>query len=159
MTEKATFAAGCFWHIEEAFRNLNGVVNTTVGYTGGVTKDPTYKEVCSGRTHHAEAVLVEFDPQRTSYEDLLDAFWKMHDPTQLNRQGPDYGEQYRSVIFYHSEVQRIEAESSKARLQASEQFKNRRVVTEVAPADQFYPAEEYHQRYLDKRGMKGCRYC
>ena len=159
MMEKATFAAGCFWHVEEAFRNTKGVVNTLVGYTGGVTKAPTYKDVCSGRTHHAEAVLVEFDPAQISYDDLLQTFWQIHDPTQLNRQGPDHGEQYRSAIFFHSESQRLLAEASKGRLQASDQFKNREVVTEIEPAGEFYTAEDYHQRYFEKRGMKGCRYC
>src|SRR4030042_4095445 len=113
MTEKATFAAGCFWHVEEAVRNIPGVVSTTVGYTGGVTLNPTYKDVCSGRTHHMEAILVEYDPERVSYDGLLDAFWNLHDPTQLNRQGPDYGEQYRSAIFYHTDAQRASAEASK----------------------------------------------
>ncbi|OGS57039.1 MAG: peptide-methionine (S)-S-oxide reductase [Euryarchaeota archaeon RBG_19FT_COMBO_56_21] len=159
MTGRATFAAGCFWHVEEAFRSLKGVTTTTVGYTGGVMRDPTYKDVCSGRTHHAEAVLVEYDPGQITYEDLLQAFWGLHDPSQLNRQGPDIGEQYRSAIFYHTEAQRASAEASKGRLQANEQFKNRRVVTEIMPAAEFFPAEEYHQLYFEKRGMKGCRYC
>jgi peptide-methionine (S)-S-oxide reductase len=159
MVEKATFAAGCFWHVEIAFRNTKGVVNTLVGYTGGVTRSPTYKDVCSGKTHHAEAVLVEFDPTQISYDDLLQAFWQIHDPTQLNRQGPDHGEQYRSAIFFHTESQRESAEASKRRLQASGQFKNREVVTKIEPAGEFYTAEDYHQRYFEKRGMKGCRYC
>lgn len=159
MTEKATFAAGCFWHVEEAFRNTKGVVSTEVGYTGGVTKAPTYREVCSGRTHHAEAVRVEFDPGQVSYDNLLEVFWRIHDPTQLNRQGPDYGEQYRSAIFYHSESQKEFAENSKRRLQASDQFKNREVVTEIKPASEFFAAEDYHQKYFEKRGMKGCKYC
>ena len=159
MVEKATFAAGCFWHVEIAFRNTKGVVNTLVGYTGGVTRSPTYKDVCSGKTHHAEAVLVEFDPTQISYDDLLQAFWQIHDPTQLNRQGPDHGEQYRSAIFFHTESQRESAEASKRRLQASDQFKNREVVTKIEPAGEFYTAEDYHQRYFEKRGMKGCRYC
>ncbi len=159
MTEKATFAAGCFWHVEEAFRNVKGVMNTQVGYTGGVTKSPTYKEVCSGKTHHAEAVLVEFDPVQVSYDDLLEEFWRIHDPTQLNRQGPDYGEQYRSAIFYHNESQRVSAENSKNRIQASDRFKNREVVTDIKPAGEFFTAEDYHQRYFEKRGMKGCKYC
>jgi len=159
MTERATFAAGCFWHVEEAFRDLKGVVGTTVGYTGGVTRGPTYKDVCSGRTHHAEAVLVEFDPGQTTYGELLESFWGLHDPSQLNRQGPDVGEQYRSAIFYHTEAQRASAEASKEQLQASEHFKNKRVVTQIRPAEEFFPAEEYHQKYFEKRGMKGCRYC
>ena len=159
MIERATFAAGCFWHVEEAFKNITGVVRTTVGYTGGVTTNPTYKDVCSGRTHHAEAVLVEYDSDRISYDGLLDTFLKLHDPTQLNRQGPDSGEQYRSAIFYHTEAQRASAKASMQRLQASEQFKNRKVVTEIGPAVEFFPAEDYHQRYFEKRGMKGCRYC
>jgi peptide-methionine (S)-S-oxide reductase len=159
MTERATFAAGCFWHVEEAFRNLSGVVNTTVGYTGGTTEKPTYKDVCSGRTHHAEAVLVEFEPSEISYEGLLQAFWGLHDPTQLNRQGPDVGDQYRSAVFYHNEAQRASAEASKKALQDSVRFNNRRVVTEIRPAEAFYPAEEYHQRYFEKRGLVGCKYC
>src|SRR4030042_1684145 len=159
MTEGATFAAGCFWHVEEALRSLKGVVSTIVGYTGGVTEDPTYKDVCSGRTHHAEAVLVEYDPDLTTYDELLQAFWGLHDPSQLNKQGPDVGEQYRSAVFYHNEAQRASAEASKERLQASEHFKNRKVVTEIRPAEGFFPAEEYHRRYFEKRGMKGCKYC
>lgn len=157
MTQKATFGAGCFWHVEEAFRHVKGVVSTTVGYSGGDMKNPTYRDVCSGRTHHAEVVQVEFDPSQVSYEDLLEAFWHEHDPTTLNRQGPDVGEQYRSVIFYHDEAQRAAALASKERLQQTDRFKNRKIVTEIVPAREFYPAEEYHQRYLEKRGMHTCK--
>lgn len=159
MTETATFGAGCFWHVEEAFRQVKGVLNTTVGYSGGVTKDPTYRDVCSGRTHHAEVVKVDFDPAQVSYDHLLDVFWREHDPTTLNRQGPDVGEQYRSVVFYHTEEQMSAALASKKRLQGSERFKNKEIVTQVLPAKEFYPAEEYHQRYLEKRGMHSCKVC
>lgn len=120
-------------------------------------KDPTYRDVCSGRTHHAEAVQVEFDPSEVSYDELLEAFWREHDPTTLNRQGPDVGEQYRSVIFYHDDAQKATATASKERLQNTDRFKNRKIVTEIMPAQEFYPAEEYHQRYLEKRGMNTCR--
>ncbi len=157
MTQKATFGAGCFWHVEEAFRHVKGVVRTIVGYSGGTMKDPTYRDVCSGRTHHAEAVQVEFDPSEVSYDELLEAFWREHDPTTLNRQGPDVGEQYRSVIFYHDDAQKATATASKERLQNTDRFKNRKIVTEIMPAQEFYPAEEYHQRYLEKRGMNTCR--
>lgn len=156
-TQKATFGAGCFWHVEEAFRHVRGVVNTTVGYSGGNTRNPTYRDVCSGRTHHAEVVLVEFDPALVPYEELLEVFWREHDPTTLNRQGPDVGEQYRSVVFYHTEEQRTAAIASKERLQTTERFKNRKIVTQILPAKEFYPAEEYHQKYLEKRGMSSCR--
>lgn len=159
MTEKATFAAGCFWHVEEAFRNVKGVVNTTVGFTGGTAESPTYKEVCTGRTHHAEAVLVEYDPGQISYDKLLDVFWELHDPTQLNRQGPDVGEQYRSAIFYYNKNQKDAAIASKERLQASNRMQGKRIMTEILPAGEFYKAEEYHQRYFEKRGMLGCKYC
>jgi peptide-methionine (S)-S-oxide reductase len=153
--KKATFAAGCFWGIEEAFRRVEGVANTTVGYTGGSLPNPTYRDVCTDRTGHAEAVEVEFDPARVSYEQLLDEFWSIHDPTTLNRQGPDVGTQYRSAIFYHDTEQKAAAEASKAKLQASGRFK-RPIVTEIAPAATFHRAEEYHQRYLEKRGQPGC---
>jgi len=157
MKEIATFGAGCFWHVEEAFRCIRGVTNTTVGYSGGVTKDPIYREVCSGRTHHAEVVQVEFDPSQVSYDDLLNVFWNEHDPTTLNRQGPDVGEQYRSVVFYHGNEQMSAALASKERLQNSERFRDRKIVTQILPAQEFYPAEEYHQRYLEKRGTRTCR--
>ena len=153
--EKATFAAGCFWGVEEAFRKTKGVVDTVVGYTGGFTENPTYKEVCTGRTGHAESVLVTFDPSQISYEELLDIFWNIHDPTTLNRQGPDIGNQYRSAIFYHNENQRIAAIASKERLQNSGKYK-REIVTEIKPAMTFYMAEDYHQQYLEKNGLAGC---
>jgi len=153
--ETATFAAGCFWGIEAAFRRLDGVVETEVGYTGGHLPEPDYRRVCRGDTGHAEAVRVVYDPQRISYDDLLWTFWQIHDPTQLNRQGPDVGEQYRSAIFYHSEAQREAAEQSKQRVNASKKYRGR-VVTQIAPAEEFYRAEEYHQQYLEKRGQAAC---
>jgi len=159
MTEFATFGAGCFWHVEESFRHVKGVTDTKVGYSGGTMQNPTYRDVCSGQTHHVEVVRVEFDPGQVSYDDLLNLFWELHDPTTLNRQGPDVGEQYRSVIFYANEEQKAVAEASLLRLQNSERFKNRKIVTQVLPSQEFYPAEEYHQRYLEKRGMHKCRYC
>jgi peptide methionine sulfoxide reductase msrA/msrB len=155
-TEKATFAAGCFWGVEEAFRKVKGVVNTRVGYTGGRTKNPTYEDVCTNTTGHAEAIEVEFDPSKITYAELLDVFWKMHDPTTLNRQGPDVGTQYRSAIFTHDGAQEEAAKASKARLDGSEAYKGR-IVTEITPAGEFYPAEEYHQRYHEKRGGGSCR--
>jgi peptide-methionine (S)-S-oxide reductase len=151
----ATFGAGCFWGVEAAFRQLDGVTETAVGYGGGTTDNPTYDQVCSDRTGHAEIVQVEFDPARISYAALLDTFWKCHDPTTKNRQGPDVGSQYRSVIFCHSSEQMAEAEASKTRLAASGQF-SRPVVTEIAAAGTFYRAEEYHQQYLEKRGLGSC---
>lgn len=151
--EKATFAAGCFWQVEADFRKTEGVTSTTAGYTGGDTEDPSYKEVCTDTTGHAEAVLVEFDPQRVSYEELLDVFWKSHDPTQLNRQGPDFGSQYRTAIFFHSPEQEKAAIAS--RDSAQEHFK-KPIMTEIGPASDFYPAEEDHQRYLEKRGLASC---
>ncbi|MGA8223886.1 MAG: peptide-methionine (S)-S-oxide reductase MsrA [Candidatus Acidiferrales bacterium] len=152
---KATFAAGCFWGVEEAFRHIKGVTSTTVGYTGGTLKNPTYQDVCSGRTGHAEAVEVEYDPAQVSYEQLLSVFWQSHDPTTLNRQGPDTGTQYRSAIFYHDAAQQASAAGSKALLEKMNAFK-RPIVTEVVPASDFYRAEDYHQRYLEKRGAKSC---
>ena len=154
--EKATFAAGCFWGVEAEFRAINGVTNATVGYAGGHTANPTYRDVCTGTTGHAESVLVEFDPAQVSYEQLLNAFWELHDPTTLNRQGPDYGTQYRSVIFFHSPDQETIARESKRKLEASGRF-GRRIVTQIEPAGEFYRAEEYHQRYLEKRGAASCR--
>jgi len=154
MTEKATFAAGCFWQVEEEFRNTPGVVGTAVGYTGGHLSHPSYRDVCTDRTGHAEAVLVEFDPAQVSYERLLDVFWAAHDPTQLNRQGPDVGTQYRTAIFYHSPEQEAAARASKAAVQSRH---SRPVVTEIDPASQFWMAEDYHQQYLEKRGMATCR--
>ncbi|MFH1500810.1 MAG: peptide-methionine (S)-S-oxide reductase MsrA [archaeon] len=151
----ATFAAGCFWHIEEEFSKLSGVVATKAGYTGGKSeyKNPTYKQVCSGRTGHAEAVQVEFDDERISYKELLDLFWKLHDPTSLNRQGPDIGEQYRSAIFYHNAEQKKRAEESKKQLQ--EKLK-KEVVTEIKRAAEFWPAEEHHQKYMEKNKGRVC---
>jgi peptide-methionine (S)-S-oxide reductase len=146
-TEQATFAAGCFWGVEAEFRQIPGVIATTVGYTGGRTERPTYEQVCSHTTGHAEAVLVEFDPQQVSYEDLLEAFWRLHDPTQLNRQGPDVGTQYRSAIFYADPDQQRVAKAYIAQLQEAKSF-SRPIVTEVAPLSAFYPAEAYHQNYL-----------
>ena len=156
MTEKATFAAGCFWGVESTFRQVPGVVDAAVGYTGGRTANPTYEDVCSDETGHAEAVEVEFDPARVTYQKLLDVFWENHDPTQKNRQGPDVGTQYRSAIFFHSPEQRAAAEASKAKLEASGRYK-RPIATEIVPAAKFWRAEEYHQQYLEKRGLAHCR--
>lgn len=153
--EVATFAAGCFWGVEETFRRTPGVLNTAVGYSGGSTPDPDYRAVCNGDTGHAEAVEVEFDPARVSFAQLLDIFWENHDPTTLNRQGPDVGAQYRSAVFYRNEAQRAEAAASKERRQASGKYR-KPIVTEITPASSFFRAEEYHQRYLAKRGMPGC---
>ena len=153
--EKATFGAGCFWGVEATFRNIEGVVNATVGYAGGTKENPTYKDVCTDETGHAEVVEVEFDPTRVSYEKLLDVFWSNHNPTTLNRQGPDVGAQYRSVIFYHSPEQKTQAEASRDKIDKSGRF-NRPIVTQIEPAPKFYRAEEYHQRYLEKRGQTHC---
>jgi peptide-methionine (S)-S-oxide reductase len=153
--EQATFAAGCFWGVEAAFRQIKGVASTTVGYTGGHLPNATYEDVCSGRTGHAEAVLVEYDPAVVSYEQLLDVFWQEHDPTTLNRQGPDIGSQYRSAIFYHSPEQQAAAEASKAKLDASRRYA-RPIVTEIVAAGPFCRAEDYHQQYLEKRGLAHC---
>ncbi len=152
---KATFAAGCFWGIEAAFQKTPGVLQTAVGYMGGHTADPTYEQVCTDRTGHAEVVQVEFDPQQVRYEQLLDVFWKIHDPTQLNRQGPDHGTQYRSAIFYHSPEQQAAAEASRQTLAESGKWKQP-IVTLIVPAEAFYRAEEYHQQYLEKRGQSSC---
>lgn len=152
-TEKATFGAGCFWGVEAAFRELDGVTATAVGYSGGTVEDPTYEKVCSGRTGHAEAVEVEFDPSQVSYEDLLAKFWEVHNPTTRNRQGWDIGSQYRSAIFFHSPEQEAAATASRDRAQAS--FR-KRIVTEITRASEFYRAEDYHQRYLEKRGQASC---
>lgn len=152
---KATFGAGCFWGVEEAFRKMKGVISTRVGYTGGPFENPTYEDVCSGMTGHAEAVEVEYDPAIVSFGDLLGLFWKIHDPTSLNRQGPDVGAQYRSVIFFHDHGQESEARAAKEDLERSGEFK-KPIVTEIVPASRFYQAEEYHQRYLEKRGMSHC---
>ena len=155
MTELATFGAGCFWGVEATFRNVKGVKDVTVGYLGGTMPNPTYKDVCTGRTGHAEVVQVVYDPAEVSYAKLLDVFWENHNPTTLNRQGPDVGTQYRSAVFYHSEEQKRIAEESKAKLSASGKF-SRPIVTEITPASDFYRAEEYHQRYLEKRGLASC---
>jgi len=152
----ATFAAGCFWGVEELYRKLTGVSKTEVGYTGGKTENPTYEQVCSGNTDHAEAVQITYNPELVSYETLLDMFWKNHNPTTRNSQGPDFGSQYRSVIFYHDEDQRIAAEKSKLELQGSGKWGPRPIVTEIVPAAPFYSAEEYHQQYLAKNGLRGC---
>ena len=153
---KATFAAGCFWGIEAAFRQIEGVTDAAVGYTGGTTASPSYEDVCTGSTGHAEAVQIEFDPAVVSYEQLLDAFWKIHDPTQLNRQGPDVGSQYRSAVFYHDDEQKDAAVASKESLEAGGRH-SMPIVTQIEPAGEFYQAEEYHQRYFEKRGIAGCR--
>ncbi|ADE36510.1 peptide-methionine (S)-S-oxide reductase MsrA [Methanohalophilus mahii] len=151
--EKATFAAGCFWGVEAAFREVEGVISTQVGYTGGSMSNPSYKEVCTGRTGHAEAVEVTYDPQIVSYEQMLDIFWNIHDPTTPNRQGPDIGTQYRSAIFYHDIKQKEIALRSLHKLQESGKFNT--IVTEIKPASEFYPAEDYHQQYFEKKGI--CR--
>ena len=153
--EKATFGAGCFWGVEVAFRQVPGVTDATAGYLGGTLPDPTYQDVCTGRTGHAEVVEVTYDPTKVGYEDLLNVFWTSHDPTTLNRQGPDHGTQYRSAIFYHDESQKSMAAASKDRWSKSGRF-SRPIVTEISPASTFYRAEEYHQRYLEKRGLASC---
>ena len=154
-TEKATFGAGCFWGVEELFRNTKGVSAATSGYAGGATENPTYEEVCSRSTGHAEAVEVEFDPAQVTYEQLLDIFWSNHDPTTRDRQGPDIGSQYRSVVFYHSPEQKAAAETKKETLDKSGRFR-RSIVTQIEPAPTFYRAEEYHQQYLRKHGRSHC---
>lgn len=154
-TEKAMFGAGCFWGVESTFRNIKGVTEAAVGYAGGTTENPTYEDVCSAETGHAEVVEVEFDPTVVSYRQLLDVFWANHDPTTLNRQGPDMGTQYRSAIFYYSPEQRAAAEESKAEQDKSGRFR-RPIVTQIEAASKFYRAEEYHQRYLEKRGLAHC---
>lgn len=154
--EKATFGAGCFWGIESTFRQVKGVTATTVGYLGGTLKNPTYEDVCTGNTGHAEVVQVEYDPEQVSYDELLAVFWKNHNPTTLNRQGPDVGTQYRSAVFYHNDAQRQAAEASKEQLGRNGVF-SRPIVTEITPATEFYRAEDYHQQYLEKRGRTSCR--
>jgi peptide-methionine (S)-S-oxide reductase len=151
--EKATFGAGCFWQVEATFRQTDGVTATQVGYLGGTIERPSYEQVCTDRTGHAEVVEVEFDPERISYDELLDVFWELHDPTQLNRQGPDRGSQYRSAIFFHSAEQEEAAVASRERWQS--RFR-KPIVTEITAATQFWPAEDYHQRYLEKRGLATC---
>jgi peptide-methionine (S)-S-oxide reductase len=152
MTKKATFAAGCFWGVEAAFRRVKGILNTQTGYTGGIFQNPTYRDVRSGKTGHAESVMLEYDPQAISYDELLEVFWEIHDPTSLNRQGPDIGSQYRSAIFYHDENQKKAARKSRIRLQRSGKHQ-RDIVTEIAPAGKFFPAEDCHQRYYEKQGI------
>jgi len=154
--EKAYFAAGCFWHVEEAFRTVRGVIATAVGYSGGTTKDPSYRQVCSGNTGHAETVEVTFDPSVVTFEELLDLFWNIHDPTTLNRQGPDLGTQYRSAIFYVDDGQRDTALGSRRKMETLEVFGRRRIVTQIVRASTFYKAEEYHQRYLEKHKGAAC---
>jgi len=152
---KAIFAAGCFWGVEATFRQLPGVVSTRVGYTGGALSNPTYEDVCTDRTGHAEAVEVEYDPSKLSYQKLLDVFWENHDPTQLNRQGPDRGTQYRSAIFFTSPEQEAAAKASKERLEKSGRYR-KPIVTQIVPAPTFYEAEDYNQQYLEKRGLASC---
>lgn len=153
--EKAAFGAGCFWGVEAAFRQLEGVTATAAGYMGGYTDSPTYKDVCTDTTGHAEVVLVEFDPAVISYDALLDVFWRCHNPTQLNRQGPDVGTQYRSAIFTYSAAQQQAAAQSRDKLAASGKYKQP-IVTEITPAATFFKAEDYHQQYLEKRGLASC---
>jgi peptide-methionine (S)-S-oxide reductase len=153
--EKATFGAGCFWHVEEAFRHLKGVTATTAGYMGGTLKNPTYEDVCTDKTGHAEVVEILYHPETISYEELVNVFWDIHDPTTKNRQGPDIGTQYRSVIFYHTLEQKAIAETSKKNLEQSTKYK-KKIVTEITKATAFYPAEEYHQQYLAKHGLAAC---
>jgi peptide-methionine (S)-S-oxide reductase len=152
---KATFGAGCFWGVELNFRRLDGVTDTAVGYAGGHTEDPTYEQVCSHATGHAEVVEVEYDPARIGYDELLDAFFQMHDPTEVNRQGPDVGDQYRSVVFVHDDEQRRAAEAKKADLDASGRFP-RPIATAIEPAPMFWRAEEYHQQYMEKNPARSC---
>jgi len=152
---KATFAAGCFWGVEATFRQLPGVTATRVGYTGGKTLNPTYKDVCTDTTGHAEAVEVDYDPSKVSYEKLLSVFWENHDPTQVDRQGPDWGTQYRSAIFFHTPEQEAEAKASKENLDKSGHYR-KPIATQIVPAVTFYAAEDYHQQYLEKRGMATC---
>lgn len=149
---KATFGAGCFWHVEDLLRKTKGVKSTQAGYIGGKLTNPTYEEVCTDTTGHAEAVQVEYDPNEISYDELLKVFWSNHDPTSLNRQGPDIGNQYRSVIFFHDEEQKKIAQKSKEELEKSGKFQ-KRIVTEIVPAPEFYKAEEYHQKYFQKHGL------
>lgn len=150
---KATFAAGCFWGVEDVFRQVPGVIDAISGYTGGHADQPTYHQVCSDTTGHAEAVEVTYDPSKISFEELAEVFFEIHDPTQLNRQGPDIGSQYRSAIFFHDAEQEVAAHTAKA---ATQTKRSRPVVTEIVPASPFWPAEEYHQRYFEKKGMAGC---
>jgi peptide-methionine (S)-S-oxide reductase len=155
MTEIATFGAGCFWGVEAAFQRIPGVIDTAVGYSGGHTDNPTYKDVCTDETGHAEVVQVTFDPTKVSYNSLLNVFWEIHDPTQVNRQGPDFGSQYRTAIFFHSPEQEAKAKESKEQLEKSRRF-SKPIVTQIVPAVSFYEAEDYHQQYLEKRGLASC---
>jgi peptide-methionine (S)-S-oxide reductase len=157
MSELATFGAGCFWGVEAAFQRVPGVTDTAVGYSGGHMDNPTYRDVCSDETGHAEVVQVTFDPSKVTFAQLLDVFWSAHDPTQVNRQGPDVGTQYRSAIFFHSPEQEEIAKKSRAKLEASGKFR-RPITTEITPAGKFYRAEEYHQKYLQKRGAASCHF-
>jgi peptide-methionine (S)-S-oxide reductase len=152
-TEKAVFGAGCFWHVEESFRTVKGVLSTTVGFMGGKTKNPSYREVCTGKTGHVEVCLVEYDPKIVSFDELLNVFWNIHDPTQINRQGPDVGVQYKSIIFYYSEKQNKSAIASMKKEQAKY---DKAIATEILPAQDFYKAEKYHQRYFEKNKVKSC---
>jgi peptide-methionine (S)-S-oxide reductase len=154
--EKATFGAGCFWGVEAAFRGIQGVTATCVGYAGGTTRNPNYQDVCSGRTGHAEVVQVTFDPARVGYDRLLEVFWDIHDPTSVDRQGPDVGTQYRSVIFFHGAAQEAAARAAQQRLEASGRLR-RPIATQILPAPEFTLAEDYHQQYLEKRGAAACR--
>jgi len=155
-TQKATFGAGCFWGVEANFAALPGVTATAVGYEGGTLDKPTYRDVCTDKTGHAEVVELDFDPEKISYEQLLDAFFNLHNPTSLNHQGPDWGTQYRSVVFFHSPEQEAAAREKIEQLNADGRYKSKRVVTQVVPAQSFWRAEEYHQRYLEKRGLANC---
>jgi peptide-methionine (S)-S-oxide reductase len=155
MESKATFGAGCFWGVEAAFRQIPGVISTAVGYLGGTMENPSYYDVCTGRTGHAEVVEVTYDPERVTYDDLLTVFWENHDPTTLNRQGPDVGTQYRSAIFYQDDAQKEAAIRSKDERDRSGRYR-RPIVTEITPATEFYMAEDYHQQYLEKRGLSSC---
>jgi peptide-methionine (S)-S-oxide reductase len=155
MTDKAMFGAGCFWGVEAIFRQIPGVITTAVGYSGGKTKNPSYEDVCSHTTGHAEVVQVEYDPAKVSYSQLLDVFWKGHNPTTLNRQGPDIGDQYRSVIYFYTPEQKAAATASKEKLEQSGTLK-KPIVTFIEPAPEFYRAEDYHQQYLEKRGLSNC---
>lgn len=157
MAEIATFGAGCFWGVEAALQHVPGVIATAVGYSGGHTENPTYQDVCTDETGHAEVVQVTFDPAKVSYEQLLKVFWQVHDPTQVNRQGPDFGSQYRTAIFFHTPEQEAIAKKSRETLDASSKFR-RPIATEIAPAGKFYRAEEYHQKYLQKRGAASCHF-
>ena len=150
----ATFGAGCFWGVEAAFQKLKGVTKTTVGYMGGALKNPTYEQVCTNTTGHAEVIQIQFNSEKISYKQLLDVFWELHDPTQLNRQGPDMGTQYRSVIFYHTNEQKKLSEETREKQQKNYKKK---IVTEITSAREFYPAEKYHQKYLEKHGLSHCR--